>query len=192
VNDIVVEAEDVVGPEGVMMRALRKSHWFVGGHWLRRWFSARAVKFWRYSAGSVVAYVVSGVVAFTCLDWLSMGAITSATIAFVAGAIPNWVLNRSWAWQRRGREGIVKETGLYVTISLVSYVLTVGATKLAALSVDQMHTTHTTKSLLLTLSYLFAVAVLTIVKYVAYDRFVFTRRTSRSQVPSTTEANRRP
>jgi hypothetical protein len=44
-----------------------------------------------------------------------------------------------------------------------------------------------------TLSYLFSVVVLSGLKYLAYDRFVFVdRRRSRDQVPITTEQNLAP
>ena len=49
------------------------------------------------------------------------------------------------------------------------------------------------KDVLVTLSYLFSVVVLSGLKYLAYDRFVFVdRRRSRSQVPTTTEQNLAP
>ena len=49
------------------------------------------------------------VVLFVCLSWFHIGAISSTVIAFFAGAIPNWVLNRRWAWEKRGREGVMKK-----------------------------------------------------------------------------------
>ncbi len=174
-------------------RAARAGRWVLGGHWLGRWYSERAVKFWRYSAGSIIAWLVSEATVFACSVWLDMGAGTAAVVGFIAGAIPNWVLNRRWAWQRRDRHGITKETVLYVVVTGASFALTVGATKLAAILMQHVHTSELTRGAVLALSYGFATAVLWVLKYIAYDRLVFTgRRTSRSQVLSTTAPKRNP
>ena len=41
--------------------------------------------------------------------------------AFVAGAIPNWVLNRRWAWNIRGKVDFWREVFAYVVISAISW-----------------------------------------------------------------------
>jgi putative flippase GtrA len=173
-------------------------HWLVGAHWLGRWRTPLAVRLWRYGAGSMVAFATSTVVLFVCLSLFKMGAITSTVVAFLAGAIPNWVLNRRWAWERRGREGVVKETTLYVVVSVVALVASSAADKFTAVETAQLHN-DLVKSVLVTVSYMFSVVVLTGLKYIAYDRLVFVDRTasrparhSRSQVPTTTEPNRTP
>lgn len=166
-------------------------HWLVDGHWLGRWRTPFLLRIWRYGAGSIVAFVTSGVAFYICIDWFGLGAITCSVIAFFAGAIPNWVLNRRWAWQKRGREGVGRETTLYVVVSLISLVASAAVTKLAAMA--STGASHMTKDVLVTLSYLFSVIVLSGLKYLAYDRFVFVDRgRSRSQVPTTTEQNLAP
>jgi putative flippase GtrA len=167
-------------------------HWLVEGHWLGRWRTPKLLKLWRYGAGSIVAFVTSIVAYYVCYSWAHLGAITSTWIAFVAGAVPNWVLNRRWAWQKRGREGMTRETTLYVIVSLISVVVSSVFTKLTAHSAEHL-ANHLDKDLLVTGSYMLSVIVLTGLKYVAYDRFVFVeRRSSRAQVPTTTEQNRTP
>ncbi|HLI24803.1 MAG TPA: GtrA family protein, partial [Acidimicrobiales bacterium] len=51
----------------------------------------------RYTAGSVVALAVSEV-AFAACYWGGTGTTVASVIAFFAGAVPNWILNRRWAW----------------------------------------------------------------------------------------------
>ena len=169
-------------------------HWLVDGHWLGRWRTPLLLKLWRYGAGSIVAFVTSIFVLYACFSWLALGATTSAVVAFFAGAIPNWLLNRRWAWQQRGRDGVGRETSLYVAVSLVSLVASTVVTKFAA--VEAKHVGHLERDLLVTASYTFSIVVLTGLKYLAYDRWVFVDRSgarrSRHQVPSTTEANRTP
>jgi putative flippase GtrA len=181
-------AEAPVRPAG----AKGALHWLVDAHWLGRWRSPLVLKLWRYGAGSVVAFVVSTVTVTFCYSWLDLGAITSSTIAFVAGAVPNWVLNRRWAWQKRGRDGVGKETTLYVFITLLSWGAYTGVTKAAALASSSAG--ETTRDVLVTLSYMAANLVFAALKYLAYDRIVFVERpaSSRSQVDTMTRAKRQP
>jgi putative flippase GtrA len=165
-------------------------HWVVGAHWLGRWRTPLAVRLWRYGAGSIVAFATSTVVLFICLSWFDLGAISSTVIAFLAGAIPNWVLNRRWAWGKRGREGMIKETSLYLIVSLVALAASSAADKFTAVEAGHLHS-ELAKDLLVTFAYMFSVVVLTGLKYVAYDRVVFVDRpNSRTQVLTTTEQNR--
>jgi putative flippase GtrA len=163
----------VIRPDTIVDKGRQFGHWLLGAHWLGRWHTPSLVRFWRYSAGSVVAYLASGVVFYICVDGLGFGAGTCTVVAFVAGALPNWVLNRRWAWQRSGREGLVRETVLYALVTGASLAVTLAVTKLTAYSVNQMNTSHMVRGLLLTSSYLFTTAVLWVLKYVAYDRLVF-------------------
>lgn len=167
-------------------------HWLVDAHWLGRWRSPLILKLWRYGAGSVVAFVVSTIVVTVCYSWIGFGAITSSSIAFVAGAVPNWILNRRWAWQKRDRQGFGRETTLYVVVTVLSWAAYTGVTKLVAEAASGTGTAE--RDVLVTLSYMAATVAFAAVKYVAYDRFVFVDRpgSSRSQVPATTRANRKP
>ena len=99
--------------------------------------------------------------------------------------MPNWILNRRWAWEKRGREGVARESALYVMVSIVSLVASSAATKATALAV--VHTSHTARDLLVTFSYTASVVVLSGLKYLVYDRFVFVdRRRARAQAATGT------
>lgn len=149
-------------------------YWLVDAHWLGRWRTPALLKLWRYGAGSVVAFVSSVVVYYAFFSWAHLGAIGSTWVAFLAGAVPNWILNRRWAWEKRGREGVARESALYVTVSLVSLLASSAATKATALAVA--HASHTAKDLLVTFSYMASVVVLSALKYLVYDRFVFVNK----------------
>jgi putative flippase GtrA len=149
-------------------------YWMVDAHWLGRWRTPALLKLWRYGAGSVVAFVTSVVVYYAFFSWAHLGAIGSTWVAFVAGAVPNWILNRRWAWEKKGREGVARESALYVLVSIVSLVASSAATKATALAV--VHSSHTARDLLVTFSYMASVVVLSVLKYLVYDRFVFVDR----------------
>ena len=156
---------------GAAQRKHSLLYWLVDAHWLGRWRTPALLKLWRYGAGSVVAFVSSVVVYYAFFSWAHLGAIGSTWVAFVAGAVPNWVLNRRWAWEKRGREGVARESALYVLVSIVSLVASSAVTKATALAV--VHTNRTARDLLVTFSYMASVVVLSVLKYLVYDRFVF-------------------
>ena len=161
-------------------------HWLVDAHWLGRWRTPALLKLWRYGAGSVVAFVSSVLVYYAFFSWAHLGAIGSTWVAFIAGAVPNWILNRRWAWEKRGREGVARESALYVMVSIVSLVASSAATKATALAA--VHTSHTARDLLVTFSYTASVIVLSGLKYLVYDRFVFVdRRRARAEAATATE-----
>ena len=90
---------------------------------------------------------------------------------------------------------MVTETTLYVIVSLVALGVSTTVDKFTAIEASHLRN-QLEKSLLVTFAYMFSVVVLTLLKYVAYDRLVFVDRgglrRSRDQVPTTTEPNRTP
>jgi putative flippase GtrA len=80
-------------------------------------------KLLRYFTGSVVATVCSEVVFVLLYGALSVGTAWSSVLSWLAGAIPNFWLNRSWAWQRTGRPSLRREILPYLAIILTTLVL---------------------------------------------------------------------
>ena len=62
-----------------------------------------AVRVTKYTAGSLVAAATSEIVLVVCYGTGLLGTTAASIVAFFAGAVPNYVLNRRWVWQRRGR-----------------------------------------------------------------------------------------
>jgi putative flippase GtrA len=162
----------------------------VTGRLPERW-----VKIWRYTASSVLAAATSAVV-FAAAYALGAGNVPANVLAFVAGAVPNWVLNRSWAWQRRGKVHVGREVVLYAVVSLVSLAASSAATGWAAREAQVVTGDHLLRVLLVAAAYVATYGVLFVLKYVIYELVVFAddgrRPRSRHQVPSTTRPNRMP
>ncbi len=53
---------------------------------------------------------------------LGVGTTVDSVVAFIAGAVPNWILNRRWAWGVRGRVAVGREVVGYVAISVLALV----------------------------------------------------------------------
>jgi len=151
----------------------------------------------RYALGSVVALLTS-VAVFALLLSLGVGTTIDSVVAFLAGAVPNWVLNRRWAWRRRGQVSIAREVIGYAGISLLSLLAASAVTGWAHHAVQDV-AGHGLRVALVTLSYVAVQGLLFGLKFLAYDRWVFAGRSrvrtawrSRRQVWSAARANRTP
>jgi putative flippase GtrA len=80
-------------------------------------------KLLRYLTGSVVATVCSEVAFVLLYGVLGVGTTWSSVLSWLAGAVPNFWLNRNWAWQRKGRPSLRQEVLPYVAIVVVTLVL---------------------------------------------------------------------
>lgn len=153
---------------------------------------ARWGTFLRYAAGSAVAAGCSEIVLVGSYALLGLGPQAASALAWLAGAVPNYVLNRRWAWKRRGGAALLRETLPYWAITLGTAVLAIGATSVADGWVRRLVTDRGERSFLLGAVYLAAYGFVFVAKFALFDRWVFAGRTaerrSRSQVPNTTRA----
>jgi putative flippase GtrA len=167
---------------------------------LNRIDAAYVRKVVKYAIGSLLALATSTAVFALLLLVGSNNTTIDSVAAFVAGAIPNWVLNRRWAWERTGKIEIAREVIGYSIVSLVALVassLGTGWTQ----SWVRHHVAGGTgaRTLLITGAYVAVQALLFVGKFVVYDRWVFTGRSrlrravrSRRQVWTTARVNRTP
>jgi putative flippase GtrA len=163
---------------------------------LRR--SALGARITRYTLGSIVAASTSAVV-FAVLYVMDVGTTACSIAAFVAGAIPNWILNRRWAWNIRGRVAFGREIAAYVVVSAVTLVLTTESTAWTQRHVQSIPAHHGFRALLVTGSYLAVFAVLFVARFAVYEHWIFSGRSrvraavrSRFQVWNAARANRTP
>ncbi|HEV2640801.1 MAG TPA: GtrA family protein [Actinocrinis sp.] len=137
---------------------------------------ARGGTFLRYAAGSVVAFGCSEMVLIGSYTLFGAGARLAAVLAWLAGAVPNYVLNRRWAWRERGRAAFLRETLPYWAITLGTAAFAVGATSLADGWVHRSVAGRGEQSLLFGAVYFLAYGVVFVVKFVLFDKLVFGRR----------------
>lgn len=173
----------------------------VSQHALARRFSRSpfAAKLTKYAIGSVVALLTS-VIVFAVMDWLGIRTGIDSAAAFLAGAVPNWVLNRRWAWKMEGRAEFMREIVAYVGISVLVWAASTWATGHTQDWV-RVHVApnYGLRVILVTTAYVVVQAVFFVVKFVIYDKWVFGGRSrvraalrSRHQVWSAARANRTP
>jgi putative flippase GtrA len=152
----------------------------------------------RYTIGSIVAAVTSAVV-FAILYVFGASTTACSVVAFVAGAVPNWVLNRRWAWAIRGRVAFGREVCAYVIVSALTLLASTEATAWTQHHVQNIPSHYGIRVALVTGSYVAVFAALFVIRFVIYERWIFSGRSrvraalrSRFQVWSAARANRTP
>jgi putative flippase GtrA len=130
----------------------------------------------RYTLGSIVAAATSAVV-FAALYVMGVGTTACSIVAFIAGAIPNWILNRRWAWQQTGRPP-AKQVITYVMVSALVLLSTSWATGVTNTWVNHHHVDnhHGLRLLIVTAAYVVVTVVLFFAKFAIYEFWVFSDR----------------
>lgn len=152
----------------------------------------------RFAISSGVAAATSAVV-FPVLYVLGASTTACTIIAFFAGAIPNWTLNRRWTWKVQGRVAFGREILAYLVISASTLVLLSVATGLTDRAVRHLPAHHGIRVVLVTASYFLVLAFLYGVRFFLYEHWIFSGRSrvraavrSRLQVWNAARANRTP
>lgn len=147
----------------------------------------------RFAAGSAVAFGCSELAFLLLYGALGFSAAVSGGAAFLAGAVPNFLLQRYWTWKRSGRIALRGELLPYVAVialnGLLATAITAGVDRLLAPAL--LH--HGARTALLAVTFAAAYVLLYVLKFVLLDRLVFgaaQRREERSrhQVPTITRA----
>lgn len=139
-----------------------------------RW-SGRLRRLSTYTAGSVIAAGCSELALVVCYGLLGMAPALSSTIAWLAGAIPNYWLNRSWTWQRRGRPSLRGELAPYVAIILVTLALAALVTRGVDSWLRGQGASGTTRTVLVAVAFLGVYVIMFVVRYLLLDRLFRTR-----------------
>jgi putative flippase GtrA len=137
------------------------------------WRRPLAVRFAKFTAGSAVAAMISELTFVLVYGALDAGARLAGVVAFVAGAIPNWGLNRRWTWRRRGRPRLGREVLPYVAVVIST---AVAATALGGVADGWARGFDAPRSLqvaLVATAYLLPYGAVFLLKFVLFDRVVF-------------------
>jgi len=149
-------------------------------------------RFIRYSAGSIVATLVSAVTFAIAFKLVGIGPFASTIASFATGALVAFVINRFWAWQRRDAPGMGGEFLRYWVVAIATALLAATSTHYADGYATRAGLGGWSKTLVVEGAYFGSYAVTFAAKFVLLDRFVFraSKRAdlSRAQVENTTRA----
>ena len=124
----------------------------------------------RYGAGSVVATVCSQVTFLVLYGPVGASTTITSTLAWLAGAIPNYWMNRSWTWGRRGRPSLRRELLPYATIVLGTLGLAIVATSVGAHLLERTSIPRATQVLLVWGIYFLVYVVMFAFRFLLFDR----------------------
>lgn len=140
----------------------------------------------RYTGASVIAGIISEIV-FLVTYWFGAVPLVASLLAFVAGAVPNYLMNRYWAWQRRGRADRTMEILPYAVIVVVTAIIAILVTTAADRWVRDHIAAHAWQTTLVGAAFLATYGVMFVLKFVLFDRFIFVDRAART--PGSTSAS---
>jgi putative flippase GtrA len=84
----------------------------------------------RFAPAAVLALVTTQVTYFVCANVLHLTGRISGAAGWLAGAVVSYGVSR-WAWERRGRPNLLKETLPFMAISLIVGVILIEASHFA-------------------------------------------------------------
>src|ERR1700722_2902059 len=84
--------------------------------------STLGIRFGRFAVAAISAFVTTEVVLTICAGPLHLSATWASLIAWFSGALVSYVLSR-WAWKRKGRPNLLKETLPFWVVSAMVIVV---------------------------------------------------------------------
>ena len=114
--------------------------------------SKLGIRFGRFTIAAIAAFATTELVLTICAGPLALSATWASLIAWFSGALVSYVLSR-WAWKRKGRPNLLKETLPFWVVSAMVIVVLTLATKFAYHSASWMGLTGAARVLYVDLVY---------------------------------------
>lgn len=128
-----------------------------------------------YSAGSVVALLLSQFAFYVAYDLGHSGTAIASACGFVGGAVPNYILNRRWAWRDRRGHSRRNEISLYAAVAVASFFSSWACTNWMANVAWHLTANKHVHGLLVQLAYFGVSAAFFVIKFFIYETVVFKR-----------------
>ena len=142
-------------------------------------------KLLRYAGGSAVATVSSEVTFVLLYGPLQVTPAWASVVAWLAGAVPNYWLNRTWTWRRTGRPGLRDELLPYLAIIGLTLLLATITTRWADRWLHDVDTDATVRVVLVAAVFLGVYVVMFVLRFLLLDR-LFSRLHARDRAPERT------
>lgn len=153
-----------VGNDDAAAEAPRRSRWLPSRRLIAR--------LGQFAVGSVVSTIVSQATLTGLYWWGHTTALEASAAAFVAGAIPAFLINWHWTWSRTGRPAMLTELLPYFLITFTGGLAATGLTTLADKLINPMIEGRGGRSLVLDCAYLGSYGVFVLVKFTLLDRLM--------------------
>lgn len=141
------------------------------------WRKARTtlgIRFGRFAVAAIAAFATSEVAYAICAGPLSLHSTEATLIGWFAGVVVSYLLSR-WAWERKGRPDLLKETVPFCVVSAIVVVVLTLADKFGYHAASWMHLTGTERVLFLAAVYGAANLCTFLVRFVFFHYVLFAR-----------------
>ncbi|MGO8885295.1 MAG: GtrA family protein [Streptosporangiaceae bacterium] len=151
---------------------------------LRDWLRSRTgTQFMRFVPVSIAAVITSQVTLVVMIEGFHVSAGTSGVVASMAGAAVSYVLSR-WAWHRKGRPNVLKETLPFWAVSVGSWLVLGLVTHYAHVWAVSMNLTGLQRVALVNGAYFVANCVTFVARFVIFHYVLFADRGSAGRLVS--------
>jgi putative flippase GtrA len=143
--------------------------------WLR---TDRGRKRLRYMAVSLISVVVGQATLALAFGIFGWDARSSNLVAFAAGAVPSYWLNRRWTWGKRGRSHVLREMVPFCLMAIAGLALSTWAVRIAEIAALRLTEARAVQTAIVMGSSLGAYGLLWVAKFLAFDRVLFSAQRS--------------
>lgn len=140
---------------------------------LERFRSPEVQKLFRYSVASAVAVVTSVVCLVIFSGVLGIRAWLASSLATAVATVPNYVMNRRWAWGKDGRSHLLKEVLPFWVLAFIGWAFSTFCVNWMESLAKHHHFSHVVKTSSLAVVYVGAFGVLWVAKFVIFNRVLF-------------------
>jgi putative flippase GtrA len=142
------------------------------------------VRFTRFAGAALAALTASEVALAISSGPLHMTSTPSALVSWFAGAVVSYILSR-WAWERKGKPDVLRETIPFWVISALVIVILTGANKFGYHSASWFHLTHLKRHLWIGFVWLVANACTFVMRFLIFHFVLFSDRTTAARAAAT-------
>lgn len=129
--------------------------------------------FTRFAAGTVVSTACSQLTLVLLFGILETSASVSGGAAFLAGAVPNFLIHRFWTWRRSGPVRMRRELLPYLAVITFNGLVAVGITTGVDRLVSGTIADHAVRTAVLAVTFTISYLPLFVLKFALLDRLVF-------------------
>jgi putative flippase GtrA len=156
----------------------------VAATW-QRLRSKVGIRFTRFVGVAAASLATSEILLAICDSLLHLTAVPAALVSTFGGAVVSYVLSR-WAWERKGKPDVLRETVPFWVISAMVWVILTLATKFGYHLASWMGLDHGVKrAAVVGLVYLAANVVTFILRFVIFHYVLFADRTTAARAAAT-------
>jgi putative flippase GtrA len=132
-------------------------------------------RFLRFVPAALAAVVTSQIVLAILTGPVALGAFTSGVIASMSAALVSYLMSR-WAWERKGRPDLLRETLPFWAVSIAVWIVLGETTHVATAWAQSMGYTHLTKHVVVQGAYLLMNCVTFVLRFLIFHYLLFADR----------------